>query len=1041
MVQTMKRFLTLAALVTAWGLEAQDTANPVLRRRSLPARVGPHALKGHDLPDLRHAWDLYWFGGELSPAYMDYKNLKAAEELQRWLHLFPKAKGTLAASAILPTPPGVGGVSWVNRGPTSNLIDGTWSSIDSGRPVAIVPHPTVATTLYLATSGGGIFKCTNADISQAAAEWIWTPITEDLPASGSSGNVSIGAMAMSPTNANVLYVGLGDPFDAQGRGFFTSPDAGATWTAATGLGNATRSYSILPLTASLVFWGTNDGLKVSNNGGTSFAAVTGGPATGLAWTVRKVTANDLICSIEGTPNAIYTSSNAGTTWTLATITGVPTAITKGRITLAAAGDGTTAYGIVEDTVTGNIARGVLKTLDKGVTWTWVAAPTISGGLFQGTGPQMTTDGGQGFYNHGLGVDPTNPQRIVVGANLALYRSLDGGASWTQLTHWYGSGHPYTHADNHATAWANGTLFVANDGGLSILKDPWRATVPTTTDDLTFIDNRRNKGLSSHLVYNVGSTTAASPTDSKYRISLGLQDNGTRIRQPNTTGGTLTGAEGTFEDRIGGDGFGTQIHPTNGNLILGSVYYTDIYKSSDGGATFAESISGITEANSATLAPFAPKIALGATAAPDTVYTFTNSTVYKSTDFGSNWTAMAMTGYDTARLLRNVNGSRSSSAVGAASSGGHFWITYNNGATWTDSTDITGGTFNTSYIWFNTENDQTVYGATVAPDAAAHHLFKSTNGGAAWTPMDGSATASNGLPFGIPVHVIQNRPGQANTLFAGTDFGVYRSLDGGATWARYGNSLPMVAVRDLYISPNGGFIRVGTYGRGVWELQTLSVALDKASVTLLPSASTTFTATITDFLTTNTVGWTTSTGGGSFSPASTASGAVTTYTAPAVPGIYTVTATSNEAPVLGSTPVAAAATVNVYNPASVAVTVSPGTKSLSAGATFTFTASVANAPNQNVTWSASGGAITTGGVFTAPATAGTYTITATSIWPGTTPGTATVTVKTLDLNGDGVVDLRDLLFFAKYYGTSNATCDLNGDNTVDTADLDLLLAGL
>jgi hypothetical protein len=1120
MGKPMTRCLTSLALLVACGLGAQDDANPVLHRRSLPARTGPHAIKGHDLPDLRHAWDLYWFGGELSPDYMDYKNRMAAQEVQRWRALFPKAQG----EAILPTPPGVGGVTWTNLGPTSNLVNATWSSIDSGRPVAIVPHPTVATTLYLATSGGGIFKCTNADITQAAADWIWTPITDDLPASGSSGNVSIGAMA-SP-DGTTLFVGLGDPFDAQGRGFFTSPDGGTTWTAATGLGNQTRSYSILPLTVSKIFWGTNDGLKVSNDGGATFAAVTGGPATGQAWTVRKVTTTDIVCSIQPTTGAgaIYTSADSGATWNLASISGVPAGVTPGRITVAVAGDGTTAYAMIEDTTSGNIARGVLKSVDKGHTWTWQAAPTIAGGLFQGTGPQMTGDGGQGFYNHGIGVDPTNPARLVVGANLALYRSLDGGLSWTQLTHWYGSGHPYTHADNHATAWSSGTLFVANDGGLAILKDPWRSTVPTTTDDLTFIDNRRNKGLTSHLVYNVGSTLAAAPADSKWRISLGLQDNGTRVRQPNTTGGTLTGTEGTFEDGIGGDGFGTQIHPTDGTQMLGSVYYTDIWKSTNGGTTFTESISGITEANSSTLAPFAPKIALGATATPNTVYTAVNAKVYASTNFGSSWTAMAMTGYDTTRLLRNVNGSRSSSAVGAASSGGHFWTTYNNGAAWTDSGDITGGTFNTSYIWFNTENDQIVYGSTVAPTATAHHLFKSANGGATWTSIDGSATTSNGLPFGIPVHVIQNLPGSINTLFAGTDFGVYRSTDGGANWARFGNGLPMVASRDLYIAPNGTFIRAGTYGRGVWEIPT--VASTGPAVTLVPTSATLvnggtqgFTPTVSNG-TLNTVTWSAS--AGTIAAGPTATGVAQTYTAPATgtaatvtattvdtpaasaqaaitlvapaavtvtvspataelmtgsgtqqftgavspltnssvtwsgsgvsalglfsatglaAGPYTVTATSQAAPSRSGT-----ATVTLLAPSSISVSVAPATSTLFAGGVQTFTATVTGptlTANKTVTWSTNGGGtITAGGVFTAT-TVGSFTITATNTFSGVT-GTAAITVsaaKSLDLNGDGTVDLLDLLTFAKYYGTTNAGSDLNGDGTVNDADLALLLAGL
>jgi hypothetical protein len=150
----------------------------------------------------------------------------------------------------------------------------------------------------------------------------------------------------------------------------------------------------------------------------------------------------------------------------------------------------------------------------------------------------------------------------------------------------------------------------------------------------------------------------------------------------------------------------------------------------------------------------------------------------------------------------------------------------------------------------------------------------------------------------------------------------------------------------------------------------------------------------------------------------------------------VTAASNESPTA-----TASATVAVYTPASVTVTVSPATKTLLAGASFTFTAAVANAPDATVTWSATGGTISSTGAYKAPTNPGTYTVTATSTWAGTTPGTATVTVKSLDLNGDGTVDQRDLLYFAKYYGTANATCDLNGDGVVDDSDLALLLGGL
>ncbi len=1040
------RSLTTLSLLLALPLGAQDLGQ---LRRDLPGRENP-ALEGKeaDRPDLRRDWNLWWFGGKLSPAYLDYKNRVAAREMKHWGALLPKAAGTNALPAIIgaaAAPSGTGG-TWTSLGPTANLVDATWPDHDSGRPSAIAVDP-ASNTLYLATSGGGMWKCANADPAATGA-WTWTSMTDGLPNASSSGNVSVGALTLSPADAQVVYLGLGDAFDAEGRGFYKSTDGGTTWTESTGIGAQTRSYDILALDANVVLWGTNDGLKRSTNGGTAFTAVTGGPAAGRAWSIKAFSATELVCSAQDSNGngSLYYSTDAGASWTKATLTGLGS-ITPGRMTLASVPNGTAGYAEVEDTTAATVGRGVLVTADKGHTWTWQAAPTASGGLFQGTGPSMSSDGGQEWYNQAIAVDPANPSRLIMGANLAMYRSMDGGATWQQLTHWYGSGHVYAHADNHATAVKNGIIYVGNDGGLAIYKDPWRATIPTSNPDLTFVDSTRNKGLATHLVYNVGSTTAATPTDSKYRISLGLQDNGTRIRQDMGAG---LAASTTFEDRIGGDGFGTVINPADGTKMLGSVYYTDIYRSIDGGATFAESITGITEANSSSKAPFQPRLTLGDAAHPDTVYTATNGKVYKSLNFGSSWSALGTTGLppggtgaasdpSTALYIRNIGAAvNDATALGIAANQGRIFLSYNGGSTWTQAASLTNNGSYTSAIWFDRTNAQTVYVASVAPDATKNHLWKTTNGGTSWTTLDGSAAASNGLPFGIPVHAVVTDPKDPNTVYAGTDFGVYFSVDGGSNWSRFGSGLPMVAVRDLYIAPDGSFLRAATYGRGVWELQApagVTVTLDRTTATVVPSGTTSFTAAVTGFQTDNSVNWTVSAGGGSVAPASTASGAATTYTAPATAGLYTVTAASNESPSATTS-----AKVAVFDPAAVTVTVSPATKTVLVGATFNFNAIVANAPDSTVTWAATGGTITSGGVYTAPATAGTYTVTATSAWTSAS-GTATVTVKTRDLNGDGTVDQRDLLFFAKYYGTANATCDLNGDNTVDDLDLALLLGGL
>src|SRR5262249_48967324 len=122
---------------------------------------------------------------------------------------------------------------------------------------------------------GGIFKATNA-VLNATGDWNWTPITDNLPFGSAMGNLATGDLAMSPTAPETLYLGMGDPTPSEGgpsRGFFYTTDGGANWTKGGSLGNATHTWKIVPVDATTILVGTDDGLYRSTDGGVTMSRV------------------------------------------------------------------------------------------------------------------------------------------------------------------------------------------------------------------------------------------------------------------------------------------------------------------------------------------------------------------------------------------------------------------------------------------------------------------------------------------------------------------------------------------------------------------------------------------------------------------------------------------------------------------------------------------------------------------------------------------------------------------------------------------------
>jgi hypothetical protein len=746
------------------------------------------AQDAYDRPDLRRDWEAR--RGTPTSAYVEHL-AKAAENEARAEQVARKRMRSLAAGASALN-------QWVNLGPFTARWGGSVEGQNrvSGRINMIVTHPTDPKLLYVATAGGGVFKCTNAD-PQSTSDWVWTPITDTLPSIGADGTIAVGALAMSPADPNVLYLMMGDPLGAKAKGFYISRDAGATW-AQGGSVDALDAWEILPLDASRLLIATNAGLFRSTDAGRTFTNVLGESVC----TLKSISPTELVAGTMG--GKIFTSSDSGATWQASTLPATPL---FGRLTLAAIPNSPVVWALGAVQGTDQFSSGLLKSQDKGRTWTWVAGNNLY-------------LGGQSWYNQLLTLDPQNPDHLYAAGVYSPYRSMNGGLNWTGISM---SG-AIIHSDFHTAAWSKTgtpTLFIGHDGGLTVMGDPFRLTLPNQAD-ATFIDNSHNKGIASHLIYHVGSTLAPFPADAPSRISLGLQDNGTMLRDMEN--GARQGSA-TFTDHLGADGIATLIHRLDGDLVLGTVQLGGISRSTDGGLSWGPGTTGLSGDGYF----FTPLWEDRSDITGNTVYTARQGALYRSTDFALNWTSVSLAGTDSGFSPTALAACRANGKAIAVSNGNSLYTSVDGGTTWTKASLPASGVPNIENLWFDTASDQVIYLACDGYAEGMNHLWRSQNGGRTWTALDGSASAANGMPFGVPVHMVQNDPQDSKRLFAATDMGMYQSADGGTSWSRMGAGMPLVAVRDFYLAPDGTFLRAATYGRGVWEIRLRDAVVVQASI--------------------------------------------------------------------------------------------------------------------------------------------------------------------------------------------------------------------
>ena len=763
--------------------------------------------------------------------------------------------------------------SWTAIGPMPTVSSGGGVGVVSGRVTAIAVDPTNSNIVYLGGAQGGVWKSTDG-----GTNWATTFDTEKT--------LAIGAIAIDPSSCvpgpcTTLYIGTGEQnFSGDsyyGAGIYKSTDGGATWSQTAGTvlnvpripsfigpfnqtvgGVRVSAIVVHPTNAMRIFagvqifenvgGGATSGLYCSDDGGNSWERVISGAiGTDVAIHPGGVTGYAALGSntgdtASGDPtgqNGVYKSSGvnlpcANETWTLVSGAPLPLGTAAGTIRLGLAPSDATAntlYAAVanpESTTPpyNTTLAGVFKSVDGGASWTTVTPPLAGSPAVSFCDPQCD-------YDMAIKVHPTDAQTVIVGGSRTfkgsqpffLLRTNNAGASWQSIAT---DGVNTLHVDQHAIAFGfNGanvtTLFVGNDGGI------WSSPLATSSSPVSWTNLNQTLQLSQ---FYPGISIDPTTPDTAFG---GTQDNGTQkydlaANPPNQW----------VEQAPCGDGGYTAIDPASPSTIYAACQNIDIRRSLNGGADgFPDSAdSGINQNDRVEF--IAPLVIDPHPATSNQLY-FGTYRVWQTMNRGANWSAISPDLTGGGASLPTIESLSVSPVDGDVLYAGTFdskvWRTTNasagTGATWSE---LDGGTLPPRAVTqvVADPNHQDVVFVTLSgfsgfvinpPNTDTKgHVFRCS--ATLLTCADVSGTAAGALP-NIPVNALVVDPLDpgSDTLYIGTDVGVFATTDGGVTWLPdfpatppAQNGLPNVAVLSLALQPAARILRAGTHGRGAWDLQ-------------------------------------------------------------------------------------------------------------------------------------------------------------------------------------------------------------------------------
>jgi photosystem II stability/assembly factor-like uncharacterized protein len=345
--------------------------------------------------------------------------------------------------------PVLGVSNWVQLGPTAIPKGQTYSAsrvLVTGRVTAIVVDPTNPNIIFIGTAQGGVWKTTDGGLT-------WSAKTDNEV------SLAIGALAMDQSNHLVLYAGTGEGnFSGDsyyGNGVLRTADGGNTWTTlgqATFTGARFSRIAVTPGTPARVFAATGNGIYRSADSGTTWTKLSASPLPGFNATdvcIDPVTQATVYAAFWG--GGVFKTTNAGAatpTWTKLA-GGLPTSGFT-RIALGISPSSPqTIYALLASL--SYVVDTFLVSTDGGTTWSAIALP---GGNI----------GGQGFYNLNVAVDPTTPD-IVYLSGISVWKAVRNGMTGVWSITEVGS---TIHPDNHAFAFQPGNnlvVYAGSDGGI------------------------------------------------------------------------------------------------------------------------------------------------------------------------------------------------------------------------------------------------------------------------------------------------------------------------------------------------------------------------------------------------------------------------------------------------------------------------------------------------------------------------------------------------------------------------------------------------